>query len=132
MNLINEKLLNDYPKPVFIEETEKILRQMKKSVCKIFKKDGQKGTGFFCKIPLNSKIYLPTFITNNHIIDEQYLNKENDILIKWNDGKNTTSLNFKNKFRYTNKTYDITIIVINEKIDVEFLTLDENIKDSLY
>ena len=38
MNLINEKLLNDYPKPVFIEETEKILRQMKKSVWKYLKK----------------------------------------------------------------------------------------------
>ena len=50
--------------PVFINETETILRQMKNNVCQICAKKGVKGTGFFCKIPLSKDKYLPVFITN--------------------------------------------------------------------
>ena len=49
MSKINEKTLNDYPKPVFIEGTEIILNQMKKKICKVSTESGSKGTCFFCK-----------------------------------------------------------------------------------
>jgi len=42
---------NLYPKPVSIEATEKILNQMKNSICKVILESGREGTGFFCKIP---------------------------------------------------------------------------------
>ena len=43
--------------PISIEQTEKIVTQMKKSVCKIYKEGN--GTGFFCKFPLlNSQKYV--------------------------------------------------------------------------
>ena len=131
MNFINEKILADYPKPIFIEETEIIAKQMRKSVGKIFKKDGVKGTGFFCKIPLSSDKYLPVFITNNHVIDEKYLREEKNITIKMNDGKNTKILNISNKFKYTNKGQDISIIEIDQTPDIELLTLDENLKETI-
>ena len=43
------KLLNS-PDPVSISGTRTILNQMIKCICKI-KKQGETGTGFFCKIP---------------------------------------------------------------------------------
>ena len=45
----NEKYIKNSPIPVSLENTEKIINQMKKCVCQIHKK-GQ-GTGFLCKIP---------------------------------------------------------------------------------
>ena len=82
MTYIDEKYLINYPKPIFVKEAEEILKQMKYSVCKISKKDGSKGTGFFCKIPLSSNKYFSILITNNHVINEQYLKKEKEISIK--------------------------------------------------
>ena len=45
-----EGIIEDYPLPVTIDDTNKILNQLKKCICKIEKKRG-KGTGFLCKIP---------------------------------------------------------------------------------
>ena len=70
MESLEEKSLKDYPGPTFIEETTTIIRQMKKSVCKIFNTDGSEGTGFFCKIPLPNTSYIPVLITNYHVIKE--------------------------------------------------------------
>ena len=67
---INETELKGYPRPVFFEETKKILEQMKTSICKI-NIDGKKGTGFFTKIPINEKL-IPVFITNHHVINKEY------------------------------------------------------------
>ena len=131
MDSNDEKSLKDCPSPIFIEGTKTILKQMEKSICKICIKDGTKGTGFFCKIPLSDKNFLSTIVTNNHVINEKYLNKEKEIIIKMNDGNKTEikTINIKNKFYYTNKDYDITIIQIESKKDnsYEFLELDDNI-----
>ena len=62
-----EKLLEEYPLPVTIDETNQILNQLKKCICKIENEKGN-GTGFFCYIPYNNK-KLEVMITNNHIID---------------------------------------------------------------
>jgi len=45
MDFQNEKLLKDYPSPIFIKETKTILQQILKSVCRIWVKDGSKGRG---------------------------------------------------------------------------------------
>jgi len=61
-----EKLFEDQFIPVSIEGIKIILFQMGKCICKIYLENGEKGTGFFCKIPfLNSR--LPVLITNNHV-----------------------------------------------------------------
>ena len=66
---IKEKYIEDYPIPITLESTEIILSQMKSSVCKIYLDNGNKGTGFFCKIPYpDNKHLLPVLVTNNHII----------------------------------------------------------------
>ena len=44
MDSQNEKILKDYPTPIFIKEAKKILQQMEKSVFKICITDGSKGS----------------------------------------------------------------------------------------
>ena len=125
MSKINEKSLNDYPKPIFIEGTEIILNQMKKAICKISTESGSKGTGFFCKIPYPDND-LKVFITNNHVIDEAYLETQNVIYISINN--NPKQIKLDKKFKYTNKENDVTIVEIKENVDeiIDFLELDEN------
>ena len=134
MTLIDEKILIDYPLPVFIDKAEIILNKMKNNaVVQICGKNGSKGTGFFCEIPLdnNNEETLSAFITANHVIDENYLKNEKQILIKINNGKKIVPkyISLKDKFKYTNKKYDVTIIEIDKKLDKinEFLEFDENI-----
>ena len=126
----NENYLENYPKMVFINETETLLRQMKNNVCQVCTK-GTNGTGFFCKIPLAEGNYMPVFITSNHVINADYLRKEKNIIIQMNDGKknNIKSINLKDRIIFTSVKYDITIVEIEQKIDHinDFLELDENI-----
>ena len=44
-----EKLIEEQPKPIPIEDIGSILSQMEKCICKIFFKKGAIGTGFFVK-----------------------------------------------------------------------------------
>ena len=50
-----EKLIENYPIPVTIEGTNKILNQLKNCICKIENKNDN-GTGFFCIISYKNKI----------------------------------------------------------------------------
>ena len=74
MEMTYEKKINDYPDTVSLKGTEEIVKQMKKSICKILL-GKKKGTGFFCKIPFGNNL-LPVLITNNHIIDEIILKEK--------------------------------------------------------
>ena len=74
-----QKLIEEQAIPAPIEGIKKILFQMENSICKIILEDGEKGTGFFCKIPFNSDL-LPVLITNNHVLNENDI--ENDKIIK--------------------------------------------------
>ena len=131
MNSINEKILKDYLIPIFIDKIKIILNQMQKCVVKICNQDGSNGTGFFCKIKLNSEKYLPVLITNNHVINE----KEEKIGIITNNGQNKKTLNIKNKFKYANIEYDVMIISLKEE-DMkdnniyEYLELDDDIMNN--
>lgn len=129
---IKEQFNNNYHIPISIEQTEKIVVQMKNSVCKIYK-GGFKGTGFFCKIPfLNSKNYLYTLITNNHVLDEGDIKLNSIISFSIGDNKLIKTIKISsNRKNYTNKKFDITIIEIEpEKDDILkdfFLEIDENV-----
>ena len=76
-----ESLLRGFSKPISFESTKTILGQMEKNICKLKVSNGGRGTGFFCKIPFpdNSNL-LPVLITNNHVINEIILKKENEII----------------------------------------------------
>ena len=69
---------------VKIKGMETILMQMKKSICKI---DGKLiGTGFFCRIKYDNKD-IPCLLTNFHVLDKEYIKKNNKIGISMNDNK---------------------------------------------
>ena len=136
MEIIQEKKLDLYPEPVNMDRTEEILKQMKNCICKINKEDGKKGTAFFCKIPFpDQKNLLPVLISDNHVIDESFLENENNkITLTLNNDKEYKEIELKNRMTYSNKDYDITIIELKEKEDninnSNYLELDDNIQNN--
>ena len=134
MEAIKEKKLNNYSEPVSLETTEKIIEQMKNCICKINTENGQKGTGFFCKIPFpDFEHLLPILITNNHVIDESILeNEKNKVILLLNNDKEIKEIQLENRIKYTNKEYDITFIELKENDGIiKFLELDNNIKTNV-
>ena len=108
--------------------------QFKQSVCKIYINENECGTGFLCKIPFPDEfILLPALITNNHIINEEYLNKNKKIKISFDEGKIIKFLKIipERKF-FSKETYDISIIqIIPNKDDLNlFLELDFNFDEN--
>ena len=122
----DESLLIGYPDTITYECTKKIIEQMEKNICKI--KIGQnQGTGFFCKIPFpDMNNMLPVFITNNHIINKEFLNKENaKISLDIKEEADKINIDLNNRIKYTSKEYDTTIIEIKNEDKIQnYLKLD--------
>ena len=135
MEGIKEIRLDGYSSIIPYENTHKILEQMNKYICKI-KIGKEQGTGFFCKIPFpNEDTMIPVFITNNHVINEELLYKQNkDIEIYLREENKKKIINLKNRIIYTNKSYDTTIIEIKEEDEIKkYLELDDKIiNDIIY
>ena len=128
--------IDKYPNPVTIKNIETISRQMKESICKIFREDSGKASGFFCKIPLSTRA-IHTLITNYHVIDESYVKSHNTINISLYDDKiNKTIYLDDDRIKYFSEKYDTAIIEIKNKdeISTQFLELDEDIfeKEQIY
>ena len=106
---------------------------MEQNICKI--KIGQEqGTGFFCKIPFpNKNNMLPVLITNNHVIDDKSLyNKNTNIKIDIEEEKESKIIDLKDRIKYTNKKFDITIIELKEKDNINnYLDLDDYIMNDI-
>ena len=135
MESIKEVGFEGYPKLISYDCCQKIMEQMKKHICKINITEEDIGTGFFCKIPFPDKNkMLPVFITNNHVINEKILYKENArISIKTKEDNLDKEINLNNRIKYTNKDYDITIIEIKENDEIkDYLELDEKIINKSY
>ena len=116
--------------PATMRQTEIILNQMKKSVCKIM---GPKyGTGFFCKFKINNN-NIQVLITNHHVIDDTLIESGDKIKVQLGNDKNPRIINLnKNKRIYssTNREYDIMIIKLDQKDeidDVQFLEIDNSL-----
>ena len=116
-----------YPKEATYEGMEVILHQMKKAICRIKIKEMQ-GTGFFCKIPFpDLNKMLRVLITNNHVINRDLLFQENArISIEIKKENDYKDLYLKNRIKYTNEEFDITIIEIKDEDKINgFLELDD-------
>ena len=101
---------------------------MKNCICIIFKENGRKGTGFFCKIPFNNNI-LPVLITNNHILNENDIEDGKIINLMINNNVKKIEIdNSRKKYTNPDENIDITIIEINQNKDKikNYLELDEN------
>ena len=116
-----------------LECAEKIIEQMKKNICKIIL-DQVQGTGFFCKIPFpDHSNMLPILITAYHIINDEFLNKEDaKIVLEIKSEPNIKELNLKDRIKFTNKKYDTTIIELKAEDNIsDFLELDDIIVDDI-
>ena len=122
-------LIKDSIKPVSLHSISKIKEQMETCIfiINIPIPNNITGIGFFCLIPFQNK-NLPVMITNNHIINDEILKKEQFISLEFNNLNIRIQINDNRKI-YTNKNYDITIIeIIPEKDNIfNFLELDEEI-----
>jgi len=117
--------------PATMNQTEIILKQMKKSVCKIL---GPKyGTGFFCKLKINNNNNILVLITNYHVIDDTLIESRDEINVQLGNDKNPRIIRInKNKRIYssTNTEYDIMIIKLDkddEINDIQFLEIDDSL-----
>ena len=130
--------------PIFTKnQTNKILNQLDKGVCKICKPNDDNGTGFFCKISFANS-FLPVLITVNHVLNEDDIKVNRIItiiLIDEKKGKEKEKKIVINEPRitFTNKKLDVTIIEIIPKVDgvKYFLEIDEkfdefNLKEKIY
>jgi len=104
-----------------------------KSICKINMVGNSYGTGFFCKIPYPDEEHiLKVLITNNHVLNEDYLQSALKIKLEINNEIVFLPLDIKRKI-WTNKDIDYTIIEILRRDNIEnFLIIDENINRKNY
>ena len=120
---IEEGLIKGAKEPVPIYKTD--LKEMGKCICKI---NGNKiGTGFFCRI--NYLDYsIPVLITNNHVIDESFMELKNQLKVYINDESYIIGINKKNIIYSSERNkYDIIIIKLREGEIKNFLQIDQNI-----
>ena len=128
-----EAILTDYPNVISYECSKKIITQMERNICKINIGKTQ-GTGFFCKIPFpNEEKMLPVLMTNNHVINDSLLNQVNTkIELDIKEEADLKEIYLNHRIKYTNKEYDITIIEIKEKDNINnYLELDDIIIDDI-
>ena len=99
-----------------------------KCVCKLKIKSSSFGTGFFCYIPSKE---IRVLITNNHIIDENFINNEKELIIylEADEKQEEKIINLKYKrFSFTSKKFDVTIIeILDEDIIDNYFEVDEKI-----
>ena len=126
---------SEYLTPVSYESTKTIIEAMEKCICKISYKNQSIGIGFFCKIQLaGQKEPLKYLITNNHILNEKILNKDNkcneqiSIVTRYEQNKpKNIQLNQKARMSLCNNKLGITMIEIKDSDNIKyFLETDTN------
>ncbi len=131
--IVNENIINNQ-KPIKLEKLKDILLKGEKCVVKILIEDDNNnkigsGTGFFCKLPIRNN-YLNVLLTNNHVINEEFLEKKKELKIEYLKQIKIINLN-KNRFKFTNAYYDFTIIeILNEDLINEFFEVEEYINEN--
>ena len=129
INMVLEEYIKNSTKPVSLEGMNKIIEQMKFSICKIYKIKST-GTGFICNLPYNST-KKPFLITNYYILNEKDIENYKKITISFNNnGMIIEILIDKSRIILTNKDLDFTIIEIKNKDNINknnILELDDNI-----
>ena len=125
---IEEGIIKEAVDFITIKQTEEILNQMKKSICKI--NGTKKGTGFFCYINYEEKD-IPCLLTNYHILDEKFIKKNKKIEISMNDNDINEDLFVEEKdiiYSSPKDKYDTIIIKLKkEEKYINFLKLDDKL-----
>ena len=108
-----------------LDETK--YKEKGKCICKISRSRGLMGTGFFSKIDYEGKT-IPVLITNYHVIDDDFINKNKKLTFYINGNSHTIDINEESVvYSSTDKKYDIMIIKLKECEGYSFLEIDNNI-----
>ena len=131
-NKLPKNIINEDNQIVPAELIKYIMKSgIDKCICKITTKINT-GTGFFCNLPNKN---LKLLITNNHEIDETFLNNENILTYSITEMENEVfkEINLKkNRYILTNKDFDFTIIEIlkddhiNNYLEINNIEYNEN------
>ena len=106
-----------------LDETK--FKEKGKCICKISR--GLMGTGFFSKIDYEGKT-IPVLITNYHVIDDDFINKNKKLTFYINGNSHTIDINKESVvYSSTDKKYNIMIIKLKECEGYSFLEIDNNI-----
>ena len=121
---INECLIKGAKEIEPLDKTE--LKEKSKCICEVIGA-GVVGTGFFCKIEYNDNL-VPVLITNYHIINDRYLENNNELKFYINGKSYIIDINEDNII-YSSEVskFDIIIIQIKENDINDYLEIDENI-----
>ena len=95
---------------------------IEKIICKIvIEEELKSGTGFFCIIKENN---MKVMITNNHVINDEYLKNKKEIKIE-----RRKEINLELKiYKMTNEEFNFTIIEIIQEDNINnYLEIEENI-----
>ena len=125
---IDEGIIKEAIDSITIKQTEEILNQMKKSICKI--KGKFTGTGFFCYINYEDK-EIPSLITNYHVLDDNYIKQNKKIEISMNDNDINEEIFINEKdiiYSSPKNEYDAIIIKLQKEEEyIHFLKLDDKL-----
>ena len=125
---IEEGIIKESIEPVTIRQTEEILKQMKKSICKI--KGKITGTGFFCYVYYKGKD-IPCLMTNYHILDDNFIKIKKKVEISMNDNDINEVISIKEKdiiYLSSNNEYDTIIIKLQKEENyINYLKLDDKL-----
>ena len=114
--------MGEFPKPVTISNTEKILNQMHNSIYEI--DEAEEEFGIFCKIKYK-KENIPVLISSFKVINEKYIQKYNNkIKVSINNEIKTIELG---NIKYLNEEYDLSIVEIKDNglNNINYLDIDD-------
>lgn len=116
-----------------IEQMQDLFNKAKEGICRIVFKNNGYGTGFFCKIedPYEEEKIIKALFTCNHVLNEEYINKNKKITLEFN--KNEKILDLNNRRIWSNSELDYTCIEIFKNDNIKyFFNIDENITNFNY
>ena len=108
---IPEQKIIGHGAPISTDKLKILIEKAENAICKI-KYFGKRGTGFFFQqnipnIKYNNKYFL---MTNNHVLNNDFINNNIQLVIEYKNEERIISLN--NRIKYTNEKLDFTIIEI--------------------
>ena len=125
-----EEIINEYcpagAKRAALLCNEKKYKKYENCICKIIgaKKN---GTGFFSKIEYEGNL-VPVLITNYHVIDDDYMEKNDRLKYYINKESYVIDINKDSKlYSSSDYKYDIMIIRLKEGQAKDYLEIDNNI-----
>ena len=105
---IKERIIESSLPSISIEGIINIENQMKNCICKI-NNGRSKGTGFFCKIPINDKDQIPMLITSNHVLNENNIKYRGKIKVSLYNDKIFKEINIDDDRKiFSDKDLDVT------------------------